>query len=519
MKQHMPDLWNSRMSELHAAYAKHFMHLDGDTQGRLAAQGYLNSSTALYHGEVVGMGYLPKLYDAYALDAFGEIVATTYSILDKMTRHFIADAEYRALFKLTPLMERLILLPNSYDCSIPIARFDIFLDEERGNFKFCEFNTDGSSAMNEDREICDALALTPVFKRFNAEHRVEAQELFDPWVECFLDIYQGSAGALPAPVVAIVDYMASAAVEEQLEFRTRFAHYGINCLVVDVASLEYRDGTLYGRDISEQHPAHLMPLPLDAIYRRAVTSELLVELNQTPAAVERILDAGQCASCSGALALLAAVANQKVCMIGSFQSQVAHSKASFCLLHHPKTWELLSESERSFIQEHAPYTTWLKENCIDVASVKAKQEKWIIKPVDGYGSKGVQAGKSLSAEEWSVLIDEKLQDDYIIQEYCAQYQTLNTLPVPLDKAGVACFDDAASAAELTEQGLYRANELQPYNILTGLFSYGGVFAGVYVRSGQDALIVGFRGGVTLASFLVDTDLDSESLPRPRRILK
>ena len=42
---------------------------------------------------------------------------------------------------------------KKYDCNIPIARIDIFYDEETGGFKFCEFNTDGTSAMNEDREL------------------------------------------------------------------------------------------------------------------------------------------------------------------------------------------------------------------------------------------------------------------------------------------------------------------------------------------------------------------------------
>ncbi len=170
-------VWNSRMSSLAAEYQRHFENLDGDVPGRLAAQAYLENSTAVYHGSVIGMGFLPKLYDKAALSFFEDVVHTTYGILDVMTRHFIEDAQYRALFRFSPLLEQLILLPSEHGSTIPIARIDIFLNEQDGSFKFCEFNTDGTSAMSEDEGVSNALANTPLLRSFAGRHRVEAQLL------------------------------------------------------------------------------------------------------------------------------------------------------------------------------------------------------------------------------------------------------------------------------------------------------------------------------------------------------
>ncbi|MDR1359262.1 MAG: hypothetical protein LBJ48_07945, partial [Coriobacteriales bacterium] len=391
--------WPSRMTALQDEYVARFEQLEGDWEGRLAAQAYLNASEARYHDVVIGMGFLPKLYDAAALGAFDSIVTRTYALLEKMTKHFREDADYRALFRFSPLMERLALLPNATACTIPICRIDLFLDEDNGSFKFCEFNTDGTSAMNEDAEVANALAVTDTLKQFNAQHSLSAQELFDPWIETFLELYYQSANSVPDPVVAIVDYGKSAVIAEQLEFRRRFAHYGINCLVVDVASLEYLPGALYGRDVAEQHPAHCMPLRIDAVYRRAVSLELVRELEETGSDIDSLLDPGQSfETCPrGAAALVAAVARGKVCMLGGFQTQVAHSKASFLMLRHPKTLEFLSDDERRFVLEHVTFTTWLDKDSLDLTQVKDEREKWIIKPADGYASKGVEAGKDMSA--------------------------------------------------------------------------------------------------------------------------
>jgi len=362
--------------------------------------------------------------------------------------------------------------------------------------------------------VVNSLVNTPVFQSFAATHELCAQELFDPWVETFLDIYRASEAPVDAPVVAVLDYLERAVIDEQREFKRRFMQAGVSCMLCDVLSLEYRDGVLYGRDASKE----TAPQRIDAIYRRAVTFELLHELEESSDKAAGILSGSVTnEALHGALALLAAVVQKRVCLIGSFATQVAHSKASFCMLHHPKTHEFLSAEECRFVQEHVPFTTWLKAESIDIGLVKNAPERWIIKPVDGYGTVGVHAGKTFDKPAWGKLIDEKLAEDYIIQEYCAQFQTLNTQPAPLAGDSLPPFTNLEEAAACAVEGLFTPDALAPHNILTGLFCYGGKFSGIFMRAGRDALIVGFRGGLTLGTLLVDYELGAEPSIRPRAL--
>ena len=98
---------------------------------------------------------IPKIYDRKTIDRFSEIVDTTYGIFEKVIRNYLEDSEYRKLFPFSKELEELILLPVPYPATVPICRIDIFYNEENGDFKFCEFNTDGTSAMNENKVLDD----------------------------------------------------------------------------------------------------------------------------------------------------------------------------------------------------------------------------------------------------------------------------------------------------------------------------------------------------------------------------
>ncbi|MCL2756500.1 MAG: hypothetical protein FWD43_00250 [Coriobacteriia bacterium] len=495
-------------------YQSIFESLDGDVSGRLASQSYLDSSTAVYHGEVITMGFIPQIYSTQELCYFKRITDTTYGILEAITERFCVDAEYRKLFRFSPLLEYLILLPTGYECTIPIARIDIFCDLESGDFKFCEFNTDGSSAMNEDREICNALALSNTFQTASEALRsteglnLYPQELFDPWVEEFGRIYEDFARKTPCapkptdPVIAIVDYMDKTTIHELREFRERFVRQGYRCLICDMSSLSYHDEVLYGVDVDPTHPYHQTPLRIDTIYRRAVTSDIMEDLvapgtrdTVTPGFLVDVKHA------KGAIALIAAARDRSVCLIGGFKTQVAHSKTSFRMLHHPMTLAFLTDEQRSFIKDHVPFTTDLIPEAVEACGAADNKDAFIIKPVDGYGTKGVYAGQNHSATQWQQLLVDSSAKGYVLQEYCHQYTAPNTRPVPFDAHGNPLFSTLEDAARLTDESSFEPKALIPYNVLTGLFAYGGRFTGVYMRAGTDALIVGFRGGVALGAFI------------------
>ena len=149
---------------------------------------------------------------------------------------------------------------------------------------------------------------------------------------------------------------------------------------------------------------------MDAIYRRAVTSDIMKHY-------EEVGD------------FIAAVKDNAVCLIGDFRTQIAHNKILYKILHLPQTQAFLTEEENAFVKAHVPMTC--------------------------------------DANEWKEhFYKERNNADstYLIQEFCVPYQTMN-----IDLA----------------QG---EHTFFPVYNLTGLFTYGGKFRGVYSRISKSEII-------------------------------
>jgi hypothetical protein len=172
------------------------------------------------------------------------------------------------------------------------------------------------------------------------------------------------------------------------------------------------------------------------------------------------------------------LANQ-TCIIGPIKSQVIHTKRFFEVLYQPAFRAFLSEAEIAYIDEHVPSTKPLQDS-EGLNTYISDKDQYIIKPVDGYASKGVCAGKDFSQEAWEVLLKEKIKEDFIIQEYC-----------PLALSENVIYDDEGKAT------------LYEFRNLTGLFVYNQKFAGIYSRAGLNPIISGQHGGYTMSSVYLD----------------
>jgi hypothetical protein len=180
-------------------------------------------------------------------------------------------------------------------------------------------------------------------------------------------------------------------------------------------------------------------LIIDAIYRRAVTSECMDRISEINDFIQAVLQ-------------------KKVCLIGAFRTQVVHNKNIFRILHLDKTKSFLTHDEIEFINQHIPRTYELKTGLFDYDDVINNKDKWLIKPSDKYGSYGVEAGLNCSLDEWVQIINDKINTDYILQEYCTPFKT---------------------------QNFYYNDKNEPvydmYNNMTGIFLYNGKVAGLYSR--------------------------------------
>ncbi len=413
---------------------------------------YINGSTAKYHGRCVSTLYIPKFFTREDILIFEGLIQTLYGIFGKVTERYRQDASYRLLFGFPAELESLILRKPRYKSNIPIARIDIFYNEKSKEFKFCEFNTDGSSAMNEDRELNHGLKLTKAYQELSDKYQLQTFELFDSWARVSLGIYGQTKGASIHPHVAIVDFMESATNNEFEVFAESYRKLGATCEICEIRDLRYENGRLYGTGKQ----------PVDLIYRRAVTSDIMSHFDEVKDFIQ-------------------AVREDAVCLIGDFNTQIAHNKVLYQILHHPATQAFLTEVEKDYVKAHVPYTALMTADYLPYEDILNNKDGWILKPLDSYGSKGVFAGvEYASKEEWKEIVDAHRIEGYLVQEFCVPYLTEN---IDFSKGADAEFIKVSN--------------------LTGLFVYDGIFQGIYSRVSRGKIISTQYSEIALPSVLVE----------------
>lgn len=424
------------MKQIQKEYEAYILeHFEENRSSALAVKDMLEHSSVAYHGRCVHTLHIPKIFTKEVLSIFDEIVTTAYGIFEKVIRMYLQDPAYRAFFPFSKELEELILVPNLYNRFLPIARFDIFFNEEDHTFKFCEINTDGTSAMNEDYVLNQAIVQNIAHTHMKTRYSFSTFELFDSWVETFLDLYDTYEKKCQKPYIAIVDFLEHCSITEFEEFQKRFQNAGYECEICEITQMKYKDHVLYSPS------GH----PVDLIYRRAVTTDVMEHYAEVQDFVQAVL-------------------HQDVCVIGSFCTQIIHNKWLFKILHEEPTQKFLTEEERQFVREHIPYTNLMDDRYCDRSQLQKDKDRWIIKPLDSYASRGVFAGIDHTQKQWDTIISEHWNQEYIYQEYCPPYRTGNIyFPEP----------DA---------------HFKQYTNMSGLFVYNGKFAGIYSRLSDGGII-------------------------------
>lgn len=404
----------------------------------------------LYHGQVIPMTYQGIYFREEDVQRFQNIIRMACQIGRKVTQHFLDDPGYRKGFHFPQSIEELILMDPGYDIPVMVGRYDIFYNDD-GSFQFCEFNTDGASAMNEDRVLGHILQESKIHKDMQESWSIEPFSLFDGLVDAFMHRYEQIKGRKPQHT-AIVDFVDKGTTLEFEVFREAFRRKGYACSICDPRSMRYKEGKLYGTDVDSGEEN-----AIDFVYRRVVTSDL----------VERW---GECED------YIAAYRAQAFVQFGSFRSQVMHAKTIFSMLRDAQTQAFLDEEERAWIEAHVPWTKELLDES-DREEVIQHKDDYILKPYNSYACQGVLLGREFSQEMWEEEMRKVPLDAYIYQRYVDQE------PAPL---------------LIYEKGSFRT---EPYAHVLGLFHYDEQFVGSYTRMGQAGIISGVRAYYATPAFL------------------
>lgn len=426
-------------------------HMEENIQGAMDLKANMRHSPMYYKDDYRAKTLqIPKVYSEETICHFEQIVEKTYGIFVKVISEYIQNAQYRVSFPFSKELEELICIPNLYESLLPMARFDIFYHEDTRDFYFCEINTDGTSAMNEDRLLGEFLIDNPAHQEIIRHYHMEQFELFDSWVNTFLQLYDTYEKRTEFPTVAVMDFLDRGTWREFQEFARHFQKAGVNCELCDIREFTYHDGHLYSRR------GHR----IDAIYRRAVTSDIMKATDEVQP-------------------FLQAVRDQAVFLCGSFCTQIIHNKWLFYILHQEQTKKFLTREENAFVEAHIPKTVRFSPEYVSIDEVLEHKERYILKPLDSYASSGVYAGVEYSEAEWKEHVHEVWETDYVCQRYCPQYQTDN-----IDFG-------------------WGDGQWHPYINMAGLYVYNGHFAGVYSRMAEGSgIIASHRNERTVPTFVI-----------------
>lgn len=430
---------------------------DPGLEGKKRSTKKIASSDIRSHGKEIAFSYVPLFINSADLDFFDREIGIINRILVKMTKRYIADKEYRKIFGFSPDMESLICLPCGYEETIPIGRYDLFFDEKTGEYAFCEFNTDGSGGMSIDRGVTDA-----ILESFSEDLKGGIESAFEnrkllpfetvsKMTDEIIRIYKSDESAKDDPVFCVTDFKEQGVLNDFDRFIKAFEKRGYKARFTDVRDLFFDGEKLV--DITDG-------TVIDAIYRRAVTSDVLERMEESTD-------------------FISAVKAKKVVLIGHFRTSVAHSKTVMSVMHRAETKKFLTDEENEYVKKHIPRTYMMRKSEITdelMAEFLNNKDEWIIKPEEGFGSKGVICGKDVSENEWKSVLTGSMEQKNIIQKYLKP--CLVPMIGPNDK---------------------RVNY---YNLMLGVYQAGGRAVGFYSRGGNSGIIDYAHGGMCVSTVFV-----------------
>lgn len=143
--------------------------------------------------------------------------------------------------------------------------------------------------MNENERLNQIFSMHNILQKDKRHY--EFLELVQAWAKAFLSIAKEDPKVPDKPMITIVDFLNHAYLNELYVFQEVFKAYGCTCEVLDIHDLVYENHRLLSKHTKR---------PIDMIYRRAVTSDIMEDY----------------ANCQ---AFIQAVQEDTVCLVGLFK--------------------------------------------------------------------------------------------------------------------------------------------------------------------------------------------------------
>ncbi|MCU0238904.1 MAG: hypothetical protein MUC29_05640 [Pyrinomonadaceae bacterium] len=394
----------------------------------------------------------PHFISRQKYNAISHAAEVLHTAFEAMTNVALENAEMLSLLDLTEAEERMARINPRYKNLCVTSRLDTFLCGE--DFKFLEYNAESPAGIGDQMQLEIVLEKIPEVKDFLANNQHWRPKPHVILLESLLAAYREFGGKKEKPNIAIVDWKDVATGSEFVILQDYFNSKGFQTQIFDPHELEY-DG----------EKLHVGDFVIDIFYKRVIIHEFLEKFDETHPFSRAYTDG-------------------KVCMANSFRVKIPHKKASFAILSDEKYAEFFSNEQLGIIKKHIPWTRKISDSkttfhgeTVDLLELLCReQSKFVLKPNDDYGGKGISFGWESSQSDWQTAIENALQDSFVVQER-----------VPIEKFTFPTYSENVEMIELlvdfdpflfmgkVEGGLVRLSSSSLVNVTQG--------------GGQTALIV------------------------------
>lgn len=305
----------------------------------------------------------------------------------------IESSALREQLDLEPWEEQLFSLDAGIDVPWTTSRLDAFYLSDQLELSFVEYNAETPAGIGYGDMLNEVfLGLEPM-KRFQEHYRVHSFPGLGHLMGAVLHGYR-QWGGRENPQMAVVDWADVPTLNEHEIIRAYFERNGVPTVLADPRNLEYRSGHIWAGDFR-----------VDLIYKRVLVTELIERMGLDNPIVQAIRD-------------------HAVYMTNSISCKLMSKKASLAFLSDDQNGFLFTDTERTVINAHIPWTrrvserkTMYKGQEVDLLTfITDNRDRLVLKPNDDYGGHGVVIGWEASPEEWTLAVREALTTPYVVQE-------------------------------------------------------------------------------------------------------
>lgn len=405
----------------------------------------LTERHALFCGKPTPFSLSPFLLSHAALGKISRICEALAEILETAGRVVLRDQNLIRAYAFPPHFPPFLGIDPGYDRLAPVLRLDGHF--VRGVFRLVETNADGSAGMNDSNALERSALETDLYASAFSGVRLRSLDMVGPLARMLISHARAASRRGLPERIGILDLPGMSTESEFVAIKAAIEEAGGRAIILHPRDLRY------GRFLAARGRA------VGVVYRRLVTRDAWDHWHEIAP-------------------LLFALRDRRVRLVGSFRSEILHSKAILAALHDPGILAHLRPAERALSRRHVPEARVLTAAVAERA-VRLK-DRWVLKPLDAYGSRDVSIGRMMGRRPWLTAVRRAVRSGrFLLQEY---------VPATIESVMRITAGAPVVAKEMTS---------------VGFFLYDGKFAGPYVRSGPAHPLSISRGAVTRPGFVRD----------------